>query len=101
MKPHKHAELIKQWADGAQIEFHAPDQIMWRDCPNPVWFENYYYRIKPEEKKLVVRWLWADKNGFVTQNLFSEEEWKHNLDKYESLKYHTIKLEWSRTEFPE
>lgn len=101
MKPHKHAELIKQWADGHQIECRHIESNLWVPASEPSWFHDFEYRIKPEEKKPVVRWLWADKNGFVTQNLYSEDEWKHNVDKYETLKYHTIKLEWSRTEFPE
>lgn len=99
-KPHKHAELIKAWADGAEIQYKFDDSDFWEDVQNPTWIDEFQYRIKPEEEKPVVRWLWADKNGFVTQNLYSEDEWKLNLDKYESLKYHTVKLEWSRTEFP-
>jgi len=45
MKPHKHAELIKAWADGATIQIHMA--IGWTDC-NPTWMEGIEYRIKPE-----------------------------------------------------
>lgn len=50
--PHKHAELIKAWADGAKIEMRAVSG-KWvgyedRDCPT--WHELYEYRIKPEPK---------------------------------------------------
>lgn len=45
--PHKHAELIKAWADGAEIEFHIPD-TGWCQCGNvPIWDEHVTYRIKP------------------------------------------------------
>lgn len=47
-KPHKHAELIKAWADGAEIEFKSHGG--WRKC-NPVdWNEHMEFRIKPEPK---------------------------------------------------
>ena len=56
MKPHKHAELIKAWADGAEIEQACRNgigEILW--CPfKGVWQEYYEYRIKPEPKPDVV-----------------------------------------------
>ena len=49
MKPHKHAELIKAWADGAEIqECVGPDQ--WWDDENPSWHQDVAYRIKPQPK---------------------------------------------------
>ena len=48
MKPHKHAELIKAWADGAEIE--AWDCGFWYAAKDPTWQENMKYRIKPEPK---------------------------------------------------
>ena len=48
MKPHKHAELIKAWADGATIECN--DCGVWFYANNPTWQENMEYRIKPEPK---------------------------------------------------
>lgn len=53
MKPHKHAEAIKAWADGATIQ--ARDGIFeWTDIPNPTWQLNLEYRIKREPKPDVV-----------------------------------------------
>ena len=43
---HKHAELIKAWADGAEIQRLHLGQ--WFDCKSPSWAEYYEYRIKPE-----------------------------------------------------
>lgn len=50
MKPHKHAELIKAWADGAEIEFYFNGD--WRDFRdnNPAWETGSALRIKPENK---------------------------------------------------
>ena len=91
---HKHADLIHAWADGAVIEARAHDTD-WFISEQPHWDSNVWeYRIKPEEKKPVVRWLWADACGNSSCCLLSEDEAKQIAD-------HTIKLEWSRTEFPE
>ena len=48
MKPHKHAELIKAWADGAEIEVKKPDG--WEIRFSPKWHPDNEYRIKPEQK---------------------------------------------------
>lgn len=54
MKPHKHAELIKAWADGATIQsrykFGYGDWTAWTDNEYPVWEDEWEYRIKPEQK---------------------------------------------------
>lgn len=44
-KPHKHAELIKAWADGVEIEYFN-DGWHFRECP--AWDEDTVYRIKPQ-----------------------------------------------------
>ena len=51
-KPHKHAELIKAWADGAEIEFFENVCHAWLDCTKnkPTWDDSTSYRIK--EKRL-------------------------------------------------
>jgi len=49
MKPHKHANLIKAWADGAEIEFHSHDDV-WFLVTKPEWDIEQKYRIKPEPK---------------------------------------------------
>ncbi len=50
MKPHKHAELIKAWADGAEIERFSITNQQWRLDPSPSWEHHIEYRIKPEPK---------------------------------------------------
>lgn len=55
--PHKHAELIKAWADGAVIEARpASGRQDWRVVRTPCWAKHWEYRVKPEpviEKKVV------------------------------------------------
>jgi len=61
MKPHKHAELIKAWADGAEIEQKTPHGV-WENFDNE-WTETWYeYRIKPQPKPNLVKKLhiWFD-----------------------------------------
>ena len=52
-KPHPHAELIKAWADGAEIQYWDDDDNKWRDCKGyngfPTWDVELQYRVKPEE----------------------------------------------------
>ena len=47
--PHKHAALIKAWADGAEIERRDSD-CYWISVNQPVWNTDSEYRIKPEPK---------------------------------------------------
>lgn len=56
MKPRKHAELIKAWADGAEIEYYAPTDGKWTAVVSfPSWSDSTHYRIKPQPKPDVVR----------------------------------------------
>lgn len=51
--PHKHAALIKAWADGAVIEYYSPSRGGWFICTStftPEWDPAVNYRIKPEKK---------------------------------------------------
>jgi hypothetical protein len=65
MKPHKHAELIKAWADGAEIQV-LDNHMEWHDIGDYTsWHEQSIYRIKPTPIKLdivVLRHLkfWRD-----------------------------------------
>ena len=50
MKPHKHPELIKAWADGAEIEYKFLNGSLsgWQPAVTPIWVDDCLYRIKPE-----------------------------------------------------
>lgn len=65
-KPHKHAELIKAWADGAEIQMKNVFEGVWvsyEEYEDPSWNINYEYRIKPEPKPDIVRWGNLTTNG--------------------------------------
>lgn len=76
--PHKHAELIKLWADtGCQIQCKFPTSEIWYDCSNnlPCWELDNEYRVKPT---LVKKWKWVFKDSFgdlgVTDNAYAEQD---------------------------
>lgn len=59
-KPHKHVELIKAWADGAEIQLKSSG--IWCDYSrgdNPTWLPDHEYRIKPEVKPDMVEYYKA------------------------------------------
>lgn len=72
---HKHAELIKAWADGAEIERkelycryqmnEAPSIVSeeWIRDPSPSWGWMTEYRIKPEPKPDIKEFLYLNKDG--------------------------------------
>lgn len=43
--PRLHADLIKAWADGAQIQMFYHNK--WNDVPNPIWDDKFPLRVKP------------------------------------------------------
>jgi hypothetical protein len=80
-------QIYTDWAPGklAKKSKFSIDEI------ESIWFAL-------EEKKPVVRWLWAkDHNCYFEDRFYSEDE----LLKARSTLHGFIKLEWSRTEFPE
>jgi hypothetical protein len=52
MAAHKHAAVIKAWADGEPIQYCT---VMgeWVNCPEPAWADDYEYRVKPAEPEKV------------------------------------------------
>ena len=54
--PHKHAELIKLWADGAEIQYRKQGEY-WVADDEMGWYKDYQYRIKPEPKPDVVDYV--------------------------------------------
>ena len=95
---HKHAELIKAWADGAEIQVFYNDIMTWGGVDKPDWHESLSYRIKP--KPPVVRWLWASKIGRDWRCL---DTFLTDAEAVQKLNYSNLvtKLEYTRTEFPE
>jgi len=63
LQPHVHAELIKQWAMGEQIQFSF-NGVEWRDCngTGPTWDIRNHYRVKPKPPKNIELYAHADFN---------------------------------------
>jgi len=59
MKPHKHAELIKAWADGAEIEYLTERKEWVEKHKYFPWWETSEYRIKPQPKADVIQFWCA------------------------------------------
>ena len=76
-KPHKHAELIKKWADGAIIQYRCTIFGSWATCDQnrPSWDEQVEYRIKPT---IVKKWKWIYRDSFgelkVTTSCYTEQD---------------------------
>jgi len=80
---HKHAELIKAWADGAQIQVCYCNEGTWEDVDYPAWGVGNEYRIKPEEKKPdVVKYLIVHLNytGTPTRRRYDSDNVKFTYD---------------------
>ena len=54
-KPHKHAEVIKAWADGVAVQYRESSLTEWNDLDPPpssipAFLNGFEYRIKPKLK---------------------------------------------------
>jgi len=73
--PHKHADLIKAWADGAEIEYRSYSSSNWHPiCLGWTWDTTLIveYRIKPEPKLDAVDYV---RVGAFHRISVSELEW--------------------------
>lgn len=89
--PHKHAELIKAWADGAEIEYRDRhnDWVSLPRCGDWDAHPDFEYRIKPEPKPDVVLIRRVDiqclpsdcfPNGYVTVGAWPNANLKLTFD---------------------
>lgn len=79
---HIHCDVIKAWADGAEIEFRCNPDDPWALIDKfPSWYEGYEYRVNP---KPITKWyrvaLFKTGNGvyfgFVSENDFLEKTYE-------------------------
>lgn len=78
MKPHKHAELIKAWADGAEIQYaiYKSDEPEWHDCGDYFWWsDDNQYRIKPQPKPDVFTFAYIPKWYVLNNGHQTRSEW--------------------------
>lgn len=69
-KPHKHAAVIKAWADGAIIQYRVSTTEPWRITVDPTWYHEFEYRVKPTSKRTVGYRRYVYK-GSVTNKLYA------------------------------
>jgi len=94
--PHKHAELIKAWADGAKIERKCVYTDQWELIDSPGWVEEYSYRIK-HQPVTIKKYTFYDRiERFITNNedlnLMQPQFW------YDNPKTNLKRLEWTFTD---
>lgn len=91
-KARKHAELIKAWADGAEIQCQSLNNE-WEDVFMPSWYESTVYRIKPTPKpdREIIKYHAVNSAGIVVWPSI------HDLDRegYQKVKW-TIEGETGR-----
>ena len=102
-KPHRHAALIKQWADGRVIQFKETNGD-WTDSPNPFWDETAEYRVKPEPVKVRYRNYVRNEGGglFMVASLMDSRPFA-SPDQVEKLPCFVtwIHAEWQEVEVPQ
>ena len=74
-QPHKHANLIKSWAEGAIIQYWR-DPYGWEDCAgnSPAWCDDTKYRIKPEPKPEITKAFLLENHCFAGFRFTEEYE---------------------------
>ncbi len=86
--PKKHAEFIKAWADGYEIEAYNPEHGIWITTPEPGWFDNIEYRVKPGEARaprITEMWVQIELNPFTGEpEMFSHESRSNVLLRFEN-----------------
>lgn len=82
---HKHAELIKAWADGAIIQYKVGND-RWLYCydNDPSWSNDTEYRIKPEPKPDLIKYIGFEDfgsklNEFMTNEYSIMCQWENRI----------------------
>lgn len=70
-------EIMQAFVDGKRIQYKGKNEIVWKDCPNPIWDAGCDYCIKPELKdrplkpeeliELKGKWLKRKSDGLLAQ----------------------------------
>lgn len=63
---HKHAEVIKAWADGEVIEWRPNSDDEWPTIyETPSWYKGYEYRVKPKENVVYFN-VYSERAGILS-----------------------------------
>lgn len=80
--PHKHAALIKAWADGAIIEARYAANGNWLLATTPIWSDDYEYRIKPVKKTIGELMYNSWYSGQCWERCAIKGEWENAASKF-------------------
>jgi hypothetical protein len=80
-KPHKHAEVIKAWADGAMVQLRTDAGMEWTDIKDPSFCEDYQYRIKPESTPDYSFYAYYDERnaGYLAATPNKDSTWQFQM----------------------
>ena len=85
MKTHKHAELIKQWADGAEIEVHYKSLNKWYVVNDPAWNSDFEFRVKPKwEKRQEVPLFYERYDCYIPQKIHDFDTIHQFVEEFET-----------------
>lgn len=102
---HKHADLIIAWANGEEldsIEYFNEGLNAWYSVDDrPTWKEDTKYRIKPEKKKMVKRWLWVSQMSEGSLMLNGKFLTDKEAETTRFLGQKVCKAPWTEMEFDE
>ena len=70
--PKLHADMIKAWADGYGIEAYNPERGQWIAVPEPGWFDDIEYRVKPGTMEMPEH-TWVSYDVRVEQDPFDDD----------------------------
>ncbi len=92
-KPHKHAEVIKAWADGAVIEWYSEMLDKW--CPArpevaPSWRVDTEYRLKPRAAREFWINLYPGRRDSAAHLTPSEADAAAHYDRTECIKVREV-----------
>ena len=94
-KPHKHAEVIKAWADGANIQ--AFNGVDWTTIEEPAWLLGIKYRVKPKENVERYKYAYRMKSGYtgISSNSYKHEEEFTHINPHV---INCVRLDWTMIE---
>jgi len=102
-KPHKHAAVIKAWADGAEIEFLNNSTNSWQAVTldnSPLWSLSTQYRVKPKPRieRIRVALMHSGKGSHWTMLVSTDEDavWAGNMPAFRRWL-----CDWQEIELPE
>jgi len=94
---HIYAEVIKAWADGAEVQFRRKNDanFVWTDIARPTWqIECYEYRVKPEPRPDVVieECLFLNGNCTITRNGTGRNKVRYIFDAENGYKLKSVEI---------